>query len=110
MKRDLNDRFLKTLNPPSEDVGRIEVSDTGRPGLRFRLSSSGRASWVFEKRVKGGAKRKHTFGAWPEPITLAMARSMALEIEAEAVRGIDRVAIAKADKLAEEAAKIQRAG
>ena len=105
MKRDLNDRFLKTLKPPSEDVGRIEVSDTGRPGLRFRLSSSGRASWVFEKRVKGGAKRKHTFGAWPEPITLAMARSMALEIEAEAVRGIDRVAIAKADKLAEEAAK-----
>ncbi|WP_108813251.1 tyrosine-type recombinase/integrase [Loktanella sp. Alg231-35] len=108
MKRNLNDRFLKSLVAPSEEVGRIEYSDTKRPGLRFRLSYTGRASWVYEKRVKGGAKRKHTFGAWPEPISLATARAMALEIEAEAVRGIDRVAIAKADKLTAEIANAKR--
>lgn len=100
---DLSDRFLKSLKPPND--GRLEVSDTRRPGLRFRLSSSGKATWMFEKRVKGGPKRKHTFGTWPEPISLSMARAMALEIEAEAVRGIDRVAIARASKLKEEVAK-----
>lgn len=83
----------------------MEVSDTRRPGLRFRLSSSGKATWMFEKRIKGGAKRKHTFGSWPDPISLATARSMALEIEAEAARGIDRVAIARSNKLQAEAAK-----
>ena len=105
MKRDLNDRFLRSLQPPSEGVERLEVSDTKRLGLRLRMSSSGRASWVYEKRVKGGAKRKHTFGTWPEPISLSLARSMALELEAEAALGIDRVAIAKAETLAAETTK-----
>lgn len=103
MKRDLTDRFLRSLSAP--EAGRIEISDTKRPGLRFRLSASGRATWVFEKRVKGGQKRKHTFGAWPEPTSLSTARAMALEIEAEAIRGVDRVTIAQADKLAAEIAR-----
>lgn len=103
MQRDLNDRYLKSLKPP--ESGRLEVSDTKRVGLRFRLSASGKSVWMYEKRVKGGLKRKHTLGAWPEPVSLSQARAMALEIEAEAARGIDRVAIAEADKLAAEAAK-----
>lgn len=103
MKRELTDRFLKSLKAP--DKGRIEVSDTKRVGLRFRLSSSGRASWMFEKRVKGGTKRKHTLGAWPEPVSLGAARAMALEIEAEAARGIDRVEIARAERISAESAK-----
>ena len=100
---ELTDRFLKSLENPEH--GRLEVSDTRRPGLRFRLSASGKASWMYEKRVKGGIKRKHTFGAWPTPVSLSAARAMALEIEAEAAQGIDRVATAKAERLEKEVAK-----
>ncbi|MEM1074596.1 MAG: tyrosine-type recombinase/integrase, partial [Pseudomonadota bacterium] len=100
--RDLTDRFLKSLTPPTE--GRIEIPDARRPGLRLRLYASGRATWMYEKRVKGGKNRKHTFGTWPEPISLSEARVMALEIEAEAAKGIDRVAEGKAKQLEEEAA------
>ncbi|MTJ04530.1 MAG: DUF4102 domain-containing protein [Sediminimonas qiaohouensis] len=99
MKKELTDRFLRSLNAP--DTGRIEHSDTKRPGLRFRLSSSGRATWVFEKRVKGGAKRKHNLGSWPA-VTLSEARKLALEIEAEVSQGIDRIALAEAQRLADE--------
>ena len=105
MKIELTDRHLRNLRPPSN--GRIEVSDTKRPGLRLRLYSSGKAVWMFEKRVKGGAKRKHTFGTWPEPISLSEARKLALEIEAEAVRGFDRVEEARQSKLLAEQAQAQ---
>jgi integrase len=103
MKRELTDRFLKSLKPPAS--GRLEVSDTKRVGLRFRLSASGRTAWMFEKRVRGGQKRKHTLGAWPEPVSLAQARAMALEIEAEAAKGIDRIEAAQSEKFARESAK-----
>ena len=103
MKRELTDRYLKSLEAPAS--GRLEVSDTKRVGLRFRLAASGRASWMFEKRVKGGLKRKHTLGGWPEPVSLSQARALALEIEAEAARGVDRVAIAESDRLNAETAR-----
>ncbi len=103
LKKELTNRFLESLSPP--DVGRLEISDARRQGLRFRLSASGKATWMFEKRVKGGMKRKHTLGAWPDPVSLSDARSMALEIEAEASRGIDRVAIAEATKIESEGSK-----
>lgn len=102
MPTELNDRYLRSLKAP--DHGRIEVSDTKRKGLRFRLSSHGKAVWMYEKRVKGGEKRKHTLGAWPA-VSLADARATALEIEAEAAKGIDRVKNAQAQKLEEEAAR-----
>lgn len=103
MKIELNDLFLKSLKLP--DVGRIEVSDTKRQGLRLRLYASGKAVWMYEKRIKGGAKRKHTLGAWPEPVSLSNARKQALELEAEAAKGIDRVEIAKTERLANEAVR-----
>jgi integrase len=105
MKRELNDRYLKSLKPAPDR--RLEVSDTKRVGLRFRLSPVGKATWMYEKRVKGGMKRKHTLGAWPEPISLSTARAMALEIEAEAAKGVDRVALSKARKIASDAEKSQ---
>ncbi|WP_051372522.1 tyrosine-type recombinase/integrase [Sedimentitalea nanhaiensis] len=95
MKIKLTDRFLRSLTPP--EAGRLEVSDTERRGLRFRLSASGKAVWMYEKRVKGGPKRKHTLGAWPRPVSLSEARARALEIEAEAGRGVDRIALAEAE-------------
>lgn len=102
MQTDLNDRYLRSLNAP--DRGRIEVSDTKRKGLRFRLSSKGKAVWMYEKRVKGGLKRKHTLGTWPA-VSLSNARATALEIEAEASKGIDRVANAETKRLENEAAR-----
>ena len=88
MKHELTDRYLRSLNPPDE--GRIEVSDTKRKGLRFRLyapvnaNADPRAVWMYEKRVRSGMKRKHTLGNWPA-VGLREAREIALEIEAEAV-------------------------
>jgi integrase len=96
MKKKLTNRFLESLTPP--EAGRLEVSDTERKGLRFRLSSTGKAVWMYEKRVKGGPKRKHTLGQWPKPVGLSEARKMALEIEAEAAQGIDRIANAEAER------------
>lgn len=103
MKIGLTELYLRNLKAP--DTGRIEISDAKRPGLRFRLSASGRAVWMFEKRIKGGPKRKHTLGSWPKPVSLSNARSQALELEAEATRGIDRVALVAARQLAEESAQ-----
>ena len=102
---DLTDRKLRSLSPP--ETGRLELSDAKRKGLRFRLSSSGRAVWMFEKRIKNGLKRKHTLGTWPA-VSLSDARAIALELEAEAAQGIDRVALAEQKRLEEEAAKAGR--
>jgi len=100
MKIEITDRYLRALKLPAS--GRIEVSDTKRPGLRFRLSYSGHAVWMYEKRIKGGAKRKHTLGTWPEPVSLSSARALALELEAEAARGVDRVAVEESIRLADD--------
>ncbi|MEM7472918.1 MAG: integrase family protein [Pseudomonadota bacterium] len=105
-KTELSDKLLRDLKKfHKPESGREEISDTRRVGLRFRLYSSGKAVWVYEKRVKGGMKRKHTLGSWPEPIGLSEARSMALELEAEAAKGIDRVLIAEEAKLKNERAQ-----
>lgn len=100
--KDLSDRYLKSLSPPED--GRDEHPDAKTPGLTLRLSKH-KASWMFEKRIKDGPKRKHTLGAWPKPVSLADARSQALILAAEAAQGIDRVEEAREQKLAEEAAK-----
>jgi len=102
MKIELTDRYLRNLKAPAS--GRLEISDTKRKGLRFRLSSSGQGVWMYEKRIKGGKKRKHTFGSWPN-VSLATARSKSLELELEANQGVDSVADAEEQRLTDEAAK-----
>lgn len=116
MKKELTNGFLSKLKQP--ESGRVEISDTKRAGLRLRVYPS-RAVWMYEKRVKGGAKRKHTFGVyctWSGAgkreeglIGLSDARALALEIEAEAARGFDRVLEAQEARLEKEraAARIQ---
>lgn len=104
LKQELSERVLVSLKKNRPETGRLEVSDTKRPGLRFRVSSTGRASWLYEKRIKGGPKRRHTLGTHPA-IGLSEARDIALEIEAEAAKGIDRVSIAEAEKRAKDEAK-----
>ncbi|MCP4192806.1 MAG: tyrosine-type recombinase/integrase [Planctomycetaceae bacterium] len=98
MKRKLTDRFLDSIKAP--EVGRASYSDALRNGLQLRVGPSKR-SWMYEKRVRGGPKRKHSLGTWPA-MSLADARALALEIQAEAERGIDRVANAEAARLAAE--------
>ncbi len=116
MKKELTNGFLSKLKQP--ESGRVEISDTKRAGLRLRVYPS-RAVWMYEKRVKGGAKRKHTFGVYctwsgagkreEGPIGLSDARALALEIEAEAARGFDRVLEAQEARLEKEraAARVQ---
>ena len=58
---------------------------------------------MYEKRIKGGPKRKHTLGTWPE-VSLAEARSMALELEIEASQGIDRIENQRQQAVEKEAA------
>lgn len=105
MKVNLTDRYLRNLAPP--ETGRLEISDEKRSGLRMRVSANGGYVWMYEKRVKGGPKRKHTLGNWPA-LSLSDARQIALEIEAEARQGIDRVALRKKRLLDEEAAAATR--
>ena len=96
MKRELDDRFLKSLKPP--EAGRLEISDTRCIGLRFRLSAHGKATWIYEKRIRGGKKRKFPLGTWPKPTTLSKARETAFEILVEANKGIDRIEVAEREQ------------
>ncbi len=63
MAQALTDVFLRKIKPPTE--GRDEYSDTLRQGLRLRVLPSGRRTWMYEKRIRGGVKRKHTLGTYP---------------------------------------------
>ncbi|MEL6642723.1 MAG: tyrosine-type recombinase/integrase [Pseudomonadota bacterium] len=87
LKKNLTDKLLKSIQPPS--AGRVVVTDTVRPGLRFRVTSSGKKSFLFEKKVKGGRRLAETLGSYPE-LSLTEARGRALRIEVEAQAGIDR--------------------
>jgi len=95
MATKLTDRHLKSIKAPA--TGRTEISDSVRSGLRFRIIPSGRATWIFEKRIKGGPKRTHTLGTWPE-LSLTEAREVSLELTLEAQQGIDRVTQAADDR------------
>lgn len=102
MKRKLDTKLIDSIDLP--ETGRIELADTVRTGLRLRVTSAGHKSWVFEKRIKGGPKRKFTLGTYPV-LSLANARKWANEIEVEAQQGIDRVEVAKEARIAKEAAE-----
>jgi integrase len=88
----LTDAFLRSVTPPA--TGRDEYSDTLRQGLRLRVLPSGRRTWMYEKRVRGGVKRKHTLGTYPG-MSIKGARATALEIQVEAERGVDRILVTK---------------
>ena len=99
MQKELNDRLLRSVKTP--DTGRLEISDTKRKGLRFRLSNTGSAVFMYEKRIKGGPKRKHTLGSWPG-YTLSQARADTLTLEVEAAQGIDRIKISEEKKISDQ--------
>lgn len=103
MQRKLTDRLLKTLEPDANR--RIEIRDTLRVGLCFRLSPARNASWIVQKKIKGGKRRGQKIGNYPQT-SLAEARLEALKLDIEAAQGIDRILQAK-QALAQEAARLK---
>ena len=93
MRKKLTDQLLRSLKPPTK--GRTVITDTERAGLRFRITASGSASFLLEKKIKGGKRRAFTLGTYPN-MSLAAARAEALRIEIEAQSGVDRIENAKA--------------
>lgn len=103
MKVKIDNKVIERIKLP--DTGRIEISDTLRRGLYLRAYASGRMTWMYEKRIKNGPKRKHTLGVHSKDFGLKEARAVALVLETEAARGFDRVAIAIAAKIDAETAQ-----
>ena len=83
----LNARMLEGLKPPS--TGRIELTDGAVPGLKFRLTANGAASWSLQVRVLG-EKRRFTLGTYPT-VGLAKAREDARQLREEARKGRDPI-------------------
>lgn len=75
---------------------RLEVSDSGCPGLRLRVSQHGDKSWSVVYRVRGdgadgrsrGQPRRASLGSYPH-IDLAAARELARAALDDADRGVD---------------------
>ena len=63
MKKKMTDRLIWSITPHSQK--RIEVSDTERVGLRFRMSPQGNASWIYQKKIKSGLRRGFISEATP---------------------------------------------
>lgn len=94
MRKKLTDQLLRSTKAPTS--GRVVITDTERSGLRFRMTSSGSATFLLEKKIRGGKRRAFTLGTYPT-MSLAEARAEALKIELEAQTGIDRIEAAKAE-------------
>ena len=103
MRKKLTDQLLRSLKPPVN--GRTVITDTERAGLRFRMTTSGSASFLLEKKIKGGRRRAFTLGTYPN-MSLAAARAEALRIEIEAQAGVDRIEADKAPRNAKAADEI----
>ena len=84
LEKKMTDRLIRSITPHSQK--RIEVSDTERVGLRFRISPQGNASWIYQKKIKGGLRRGFYLGSYPS-VSLSEARSAALAIQIKAEHG-----------------------
>ncbi len=83
----LNARMLEALKPPPE--GRIELTDGAVPGLKFRLTAKGAASWSLQVRLNG-EKRRFTLGTYPA-LGLAKARDEARRLREDGRKGHDPI-------------------
>ena len=83
----LTSRTLEALKPPLS--GRTELTDSAVPGLKFRLTANGAASWSLQVRVNG-EKRRFTIGEYPG-IGLAKAHEEARRLRVEAQQGRDPI-------------------
>jgi integrase len=88
--RALTDRLVQTLQPTGGQ--RLEIRDTKPRGLILRVSATGVKAWsVLYRRRIDGLRRRCTLGTFPQ-VTLADARSGALDVLARVSRGEDPAA------------------
>ena len=73
--------------PPAK--GRIELTDSQQRGLKFRVTSSGIATWSLQMSANG-RKRRYTIGNYPA-IGLAEARKRAVKLRTEVYDGHDPI-------------------
>jgi integrase len=83
---------------------RRDLADAGLPGLRLRVSPSGRGSWSLACRDPQGRMRRFTIGTWPA-LGLAKARESARALRIEVQRGADPVAERRRRRAEAEAAE-----
>ena len=109
MTKKLTDAYIRSI--PKNPTNRIEISDTEKVGLRFRMSSKGNASWIYQKKIKGGKRRGFKLGSYPD-LSLAEARIAAHKIQIDAEQGIDPIeektaalALAEAERMAKKSVK-----
>jgi hypothetical protein len=77
MRKLLTDKGVTAMRPP--EAGRIEVFDTVRTGLCFRVTANNSRSWSHVYRFNGELRRD-TLGSYPQ-IGLARAREMARDAQ-----------------------------
>ncbi len=115
-KRLLNDAWLRAVQPPAD--GRLEVGDTHVPGLVFRLTKAGAASWVFRGRTRDGRSTRIKLGDYlpgkvDSGMSLGAAREAARDAAAALRTGGDPVEEkrqARADRIRRKAAAAEAAG
>ena len=73
---------------------RVELSDESLPGLRVRLTSGGKGTWVLACRDQYGRMRRFTVGQWPKD-GIAASREAARDLRVSIRAGADPIADGK---------------
>jgi integrase len=98
LNKPLTQRQIDTLPPPK--TGRLELRDSGSPGLVLRVVTSGARSWCFEYRSpRYGKNARLTFDSF---CSLADARAAALAYRAQVAEGHDPVSDLKEKRAARQ--------
>jgi len=82
----------------AESGKRLDISDATLPGLRLRLTPSGRRSWVLACRDTMGGMRRFPLGDHPA-MGISEAREAARSMRAEVRKGADPVADARRKRI-----------
>ncbi len=90
----LTDKAIARALRERDEGKRVELSDEGLPGLRFRAGTAGRGTWVLACRDKFGRMRRFQVGDWPKD-GLAVARDAARDMRVKVRGGADPIAEAK---------------
>jgi integrase len=100
--RELNDAYLRSLEPPAE--GRLEVRDSRVRGLVLRMTKGGAATWSVRARTRDGKQTRPTLGTWPA-VGVGEARKNALGALAAVQSGADPVEAKRTERAARQARK-----
>lgn len=98
MKKNLTDRYIRAIKPPT--AGRLEIYDQMVLGLTLRVTASGHKTFAVAYRLPGSSrKQKVTLGRYPA-IELADARRRARDVLKQLADGHDPSLARKADRSA----------